>query len=197
MSHELRTPLNAIIGFGQLLEMDGLDETQREYVDRILNGGQHLLKLINEVLDISRIETGTVSISLEPIDVDAAVADALTLIGPMAAQRGLRVAAPDRPPQPRYVVADQQRLKQILLNLLSNAIKYNGDGGSITVSIEERDASLRILVTDTGSGLTPEQQHRLFVPSNAWEQRPAGPRAPAWASRCQRPWPTSCTARSS
>jgi PAS domain S-box-containing protein len=164
MSHELRTPLNAIIGFGQLLEMNGLDETQREYVDRILKGGQHLLKLINEVLDISRIESGTVSISLEPIDADAAVAEALDLIGPMAAQRGLRVAAPGRPPVQRYVVADQQRLKQILLNLLSNAVKYNRDRGSITVSIEERDDRLRILVTDTGSGLTPEQQDRLFVP---------------------------------
>jgi PAS domain S-box-containing protein len=164
MSHELRTPLNAIIGFGQLLEMNALDETQCEYVDRILKGGQHLLKLINEVLDISRIETGTVSISLEPIDADAAVADALQLIGPMAAQRGLRVAAPARPPEPRYVIADQQRLKQILLNLLSNAVKYNRDGGSITVSVEERDESLRILVADTGSGLTPEQQDRLFVP---------------------------------
>jgi PAS domain S-box-containing protein len=164
MSHELRTPLNAIIGFGQLLEMNGLDETQREYVDRILRGGQHLLKLINEVLDISRIESGTVSISLEPIDADAAVAEALELIGPMAAQRGLRVAAPARPPAQRYVVADQQRLKQILLNLLSNAVKYNRDGGSITVSIEERDDRLRILVTDTGSGLTAEQQDRLFVP---------------------------------
>jgi PAS domain S-box-containing protein len=164
MSHELRTPLNAIIGFGQLLEMNGLDETQCEYVERILKGGQHLLKLINEVLDISRIESGTVSISLEPIDADAAVADALELIGPMAVQRGLRVAAPARPPEPRYVIADQQRLKQILLNLLSNAVKYNRDGGSITLSVEERDESLRILVTDTGGGLTREQQDRLFVP---------------------------------
>jgi CheY-like chemotaxis protein len=92
------------------------------------------------------------------------VADALQLIGPMAAQRGLRVAAPARPPEPRYVIADQQRLKQILLNLLSNAVKYNRDGGSITVSVEERDESLRILVADTGSGLTPAQQDRLFVP---------------------------------
>jgi PAS domain S-box-containing protein len=164
MSHELRTPLNAIIGFGQLLEMDGLDETQREYVERILRGGQHLLKLINEVLDISRIESGTVSISLEPIDADGAVAEALELISPMAAQRGLRVAAPERPPAPRYVVADHQRLKQILLNLLSNAVKYNRDGGSITVSIEERDERLTILVSDTGGGLTREQQDRLFVP---------------------------------
>jgi PAS domain S-box-containing protein len=164
MSHELRTPLNAIIGFGQLLEMDGLDETQREYVERILRGGQHLLKLINEVLDISRIESGTVSISLEPIDADGAVAEALELISPMAAQRGLRVAAPERPPAPRYAVADHQRLKQILLNLLSNAVKYNRDGGSITVSIEERDERLTILVSDTGGGLTREQQDRLFVP---------------------------------
>ena len=164
MSHELRTPLNSIIGFGQLLEMDDLDEDQREYTGRILQGGRHLLELINEVLDISRIESGNLGISLEPVDAQAAVAEALELIRPMADDRGLRVVAPDVEDEPSYVLADQQRLKQILLNLLSNAVKYNREGGSITVSLEEASDTLRIAVADTGKGLTAEQLERLFVP---------------------------------
>ena len=164
MSHELRTPLNSIIGFGQLLEMDGLDETQAEYVERILKGGRHLLDLINEVLDISRIEAGTLGLSLEPVDAHAAIDEALGLIRPMAAARGLRVYPPAAPPTPAYVTADQQRLKQVFLNLLSNAVKYNRDGGAITVSLQETAERLRFMVADTGAGLTNEQVQRLFVP---------------------------------
>ena len=164
MSHELRTPLNSIIGFGQLLEMDGLDETQREYVERILKGGRHLLDLINEVLDISRIEAGTLGISLEPVDAHTAITEALALIRPMAADRGLRLYLPSAPPELSYVTADQQRLKQILLNLLSNGVKYNRDGGAITVSLEQRGERVRLMVADTGAGLSAEQMQRLFVP---------------------------------
>ncbi|HET6910753.1 MAG TPA: ATP-binding protein [Mycobacteriales bacterium] len=165
MSHELRTPLNAILGFGQLLSLDELNESQAESVDQILKGGRHLLDLINEVLDIARIETGTLPLSPEPVLVSEVVADSLTLMQPLAAHRRLRLNA-DRPsPAQLHVLADRQRLKQILLNLIGNAIKYNHDGGSVTVSFERGDDDqLRIHVTDTGPGIRPEQLPRLFVP---------------------------------
>jgi signal transduction histidine kinase/CheY-like chemotaxis protein len=163
MSHELRTPLNSIIGFARLLEFNELDDARREYVGYILKGGHHLLELINEILDISRVEAGTLGISLEPVDVDAAVAHALELIRPMAAERGLRINGASGASPARYAAADQQRMNQILLNLLSNAVKYNREGGEITVSVEERGKRIRIVVADTGIGLTPGQVQQLFV----------------------------------
>jgi signal transduction histidine kinase/ActR/RegA family two-component response regulator len=165
MSHELRTPLNAILGFGQLLTLDELTESQAESVDQILKGGRHLLDLINEVLDISRIETGTLPLSPEPVLVSEVVDDTLTLMQPLAAHRRLRLVSARPVPAQVHVLADRQRLKQILLNLIGNAIKYNHDAGSVTVSFETTDdGQLRIHVTDTGPGIRPEHLPRLFVP---------------------------------
>ncbi|MGQ0549631.1 MAG: PAS domain S-box protein, partial [Armatimonadota bacterium] len=123
MSHELRTPLNAILGFAQLLEMDPLAPEQRESVQHILKGGQHLLDLINEVLDITRIEIGRVALSSEPVPVRDVVKESLELIAPLAAQRDIRITGPAQI-HPGHVLADRQRLKQVLLNFLSNAVKY-------------------------------------------------------------------------
>jgi CheY-like chemotaxis protein len=163
MSHELRTPLNAILGFGQLLEMDDMDEGQRESVDQILRAGRHLLDLINEVLDISRIESGRLLLSVEPVDVAEALGEALDLVSPLAAQRGIRIVRPED--TGAFVQADRQRVKQILLNLLSNAVKYNRDGGSITLTSGEwSPGRFRIGVADTGPGIPLEKLTLVFNP---------------------------------
>jgi PAS domain S-box-containing protein len=164
MSHELRTPLNAILGFGQLLDMDELTEHQEEAVRQILKGGGHLLDLINEVLDIARIEVGRMQLSLEPVAVNELVGDAAGLVRPLADQRRVRieVALADGDP---YVVADRQRLQQVLLNLLSNAVKYNREGGSVRCSTRSVGTErLRIDVSDDGMGIPKEEFERLFVP---------------------------------
>ena len=161
MSHELRTPLNGIIGFSQLLEMELEEPTQRESVAHIQKGGRHLLSLINEVLDIARIEAGKMSISLEPVLVDDVVRTAIDLIGPQAAARGITVE--DQVSADVYAVADRQRLQQVLLNFLSNAVKYNRDGGTIVVTCAA-GAAVRVAVTDTGPGIPPAMLTRLFTP---------------------------------
>jgi signal transduction histidine kinase/ActR/RegA family two-component response regulator len=165
MSHELRTPLNAVLGFAQVLEIGDLTDAQRLAVTQITKGGQHLLELINDVLDISRIETGNLALSAEPVLVDDVVEDVLDLVEPLAAQRDVRCIAGAGEGNSSYVLADRQRLKQVLLNLLSNAIKYNRPGGTVTVTRERRsDGRLRISVTDTGRGIPAEQRDRLFEP---------------------------------
>jgi two-component system sensor histidine kinase/response regulator len=165
MSHELRTPLNAILGFSQLLEMDHLTPEQLEGVQQIRKGGRHLLDLINEVLDISRIEAGRMSLSLEPVPVARTLAEAVDLIRPLVDQRGIRIEAPAEVAEDHHVRADRQRLSQVLLNLLSNAVKYNHDGGTVAVSWHETGGSgLRIAVRDTGRGIAPEAMERLFSP---------------------------------
>ena len=165
MSHELRTPLNAILGFGQLLEMDSLSAKQREHVEDILKGGHHLLDLINEVLEIARIEAGRLSISPEPISVQEVVQESLTLIAPISAREGLRLEDGTAGIPDRFVWADRQRFKQVLLNLLSNAVKYNRKGGLVALAYEViPEDRLRIKVSDTGPGITPERLERLFIP---------------------------------
>jgi signal transduction histidine kinase/ActR/RegA family two-component response regulator len=164
MSHELRTPLNSILGFGQILEMETLGERQRECVERILTAGRHLLGLINEMLEISRIEAGRLSLSLEPVPLQATVAGAMDLVAPLAAQRRVALQM-DVPDARRHVLADRQRLQQVLLNLLSNAVKYNRENGRVTVSTAAAaDGRVRIRVTDTGPGIPAEHQARLFTP---------------------------------
>jgi PAS domain S-box-containing protein len=163
MSHELRTPLNGIIGFAQLLELDPLSADQRESVEHILKGGRHLLTLINEVLDIARIEADSLSISLEPVLARDVVRSALDLIRPQAAAR--RVMLSEAVAGERYVMADRQRLQQVLLNLLSNAVKYNREGGSVSVSCTDDAATgVRLAVRDTGRGIAPTMLERLFTP---------------------------------
>jgi CheY-like chemotaxis protein/nitrogen-specific signal transduction histidine kinase len=165
MSHELRTPLNAILGFAQLLEMDSLVPDQHESVEHILKGGHHLLNLINEVLDIARIEAGQLSFSPEPVRVQEVVEESLDLVTPLAAERGIRLSSELVQTFDGHVLADRQRLKQVLLNLLSNAVKYNREGGSVAVACEEvPQGRLRLMVRDTGLGLPPEMLDRLFTP---------------------------------
>jgi signal transduction histidine kinase/ActR/RegA family two-component response regulator len=166
MSHELRTPLNAILGFSQLLELDELDETQRKSVAQIIKGGRHLLALINDILDISRIEGGNLAMSLEPVRVDEVMAETVTLMRPMAAARGIELLAADSGTlASANVLADRQRVTQIILNLVSNAIKYNRPDGRVTLSCEPVEGEhFRIVVTDTGPGISVENLDRLFVP---------------------------------
>ena len=164
MSHELRTPLNAILGFGQLLQLGDLTEEQRQNVEEIIKGGRHLLDLINEVLDIARIEVGKLPISVEPVEVEDVLGEALGLIRPLAEQRGLSMGPLGPEYQNLYVLADKQRLKQVLLNLLSNAVKYNTEAGTIRVLCKTSPGGIRIGVADTGPGIPPEKLGQLFVP---------------------------------
>jgi signal transduction histidine kinase len=165
MSHELRTPLNAVLGFAQLLELDDLDEDSRDSVAQILKGGRHLLDLINEVLDIARIESGTLRLSSEPVSIATVVDDVLQLTAPLAAAQGIELVAGPAPETPTHVLADHQRLIQILLNLVGNAIKYNRPGGKVLVTSQPIGPSrMRIKVNDTGAGIGPEQRELLFTP---------------------------------
>jgi PAS domain S-box-containing protein len=165
MSHELRTPLNVVLGFGQILEMRGsLTDRDGEAVEQILKAGRHLLELINEVLDLSRIESGRMAISPEPVAIAELAGEALDLIRPLAHERTVRLTA-DLGACHRHVTADRQRLKQVLLNLLSNAVKYNRDGGEVAVSCAEgAPGRLRLQVKDTGPGIPAALMDRLFEP---------------------------------
>ena len=163
MSHELRTPMNAILGFAQLLEMDDLTPGQHEGLNHILQGGRHLLDLINEVLDISRIEAGRMSLSIEPVDILEALKESFNLVEPLARQREIRLVGP-MGCGTAYLLADRQRLKQVLINLISNAIKYNRINGTVTVIAERIDARMRISIADTGLGIPEEKFGQLFTP---------------------------------
>ncbi|SDN98397.1 ATP-binding protein [Geodermatophilus sp. DSM 45219] len=171
MSHELRTPLNAILGFGQLLELGELVGEDAENVEQILRAGRHLLDLINEVLDVVRIESGALGLSLEPVEVGDVVAESLDLVRTAAVARGITVRTPDRF-NGAAVVADRQRFKQVLVNLLSNAVKYNRDGGSIEVrwalpatgGTDGPAPRLRLTVTDTGHGIPADRLDDVFTP---------------------------------
>tara|TARA_R110001583_G_scaffold121925_2_gene273093 strand:- start:1464 stop:4316 length:2853 start_codon:yes stop_codon:yes gene_type:complete len=163
MSHELRTPLNAIVGFGEILQMELLSTTQQEYTDHILKAGKHLSSLINEVLEIARIEAGQQNLSIEAVQVSTLIKESWDLMRPMAANRGVKLNYIEDNDE-HYVMADLQRLKQVLLNLLSNAVKYNCPNGTITVSCRKRihDNTLRISVQDNGNGIAPENYTRVF-----------------------------------
>lgn len=164
MSHELRTPMNAILGFAQLLEDEALTPEQRDAIARILKAARHLLGLINEVLDISRIEAGRLNLQIERLQPFEVVQSAIELMAPLVAQRGIELVAPAFDGH-WSVTADRQRLTQVLVNLLGNAVKYNRESGEVRVSFEETKAHrLRIRVADTGFGIAPEQLSKLFVP---------------------------------
>jgi signal transduction histidine kinase/ActR/RegA family two-component response regulator len=165
MSHELRTPLNAVLGFAQLLEFDHLSDDQKESVQQIERAGRHLLYLIDEVLDIARVDTGELRLSPEPTGAAELIAEAISLVAPLAEQRSIRLVADDTGAGGGHVIADRQRLKQILLNLLSNAIKYNREAGEVRIALHANgDARLAISVTDTGAGLSEQQLCMLFEP---------------------------------
>jgi signal transduction histidine kinase/CheY-like chemotaxis protein len=175
MSHELRSPLASILGFGELLELSSLDEQQTAKVTMILKAGKHLLSLINDVLDLSRIESGQISISLEPVALQPLVDDALALMRPLADARAIAIRPTEIAPGLGYAIADNQRLKQIVINLISNAVKYNREGGTVAISISAADDDrVRISIADTGAGLDEAQRARLFVPFERLEAASAG-----------------------
>jgi PAS domain S-box-containing protein len=168
MSHELRTPLSAILGFAQLMESASPQPTasQKRSIDQILKGGWYLLGLINEILDLSLIESGKLSLSPEPVALSDVMRECQVLIEPQAQKYGISVAFPGVE-IPFFVEADHTRLKQILINLLSNAIKYNKTGGSVVVDCTASTPQrVRVSVRDTGAGLSPEQLAQLFQPFN-------------------------------
>jgi len=170
MSHELRTPMNAILGFAQLLEMGELNKSQMKGVGHILSSGKHLLDLINEVLDISRIESGKVSLLLEPVALDDIIQEMTDTIQPLIYARQLSLELVRCSDISLFVKSDRQRLKQVLLNLLNNAIKYNEANGSVKIKTEiihnagMNPDSIRISITDSGSGISTENIQKLFKP---------------------------------
>lgn len=173
MSHELRTPLNAILGFAQILAADNMPTTpeqKKEFSGHILKSGRHLLTLINEILDLAKVEAGALTLSMEPVGLAEILAECRSMIEPLAAARGIRVqfpAAGDPESAVALVQADRTRLKQVLLNLLSNAVKYNREGGTVSVACAAHAPDrLRLSVVDTGMGLRPEQVAALFQPFN-------------------------------
>jgi len=168
MSHELRTPLNAILGFAQLVESGSPTPTpsQKRNIDQILKAGWYLLELINEILDLALIESGRLTLSVEPVSLGEVMLECRAMIEPQAQKRGINMTFPHFA-TPRFVKADRTRVKQVLINLLFNAIKYNKPNGAVAVdcSLSAAD-SIRISVRDTGTGLAPEQLAQLFQPFN-------------------------------
>jgi PAS domain S-box-containing protein len=168
MSHELRSPLNSILGFAQLLDSGSPSPTalQHRNIDKILKGGWYLLTLINEILDLSLIESGKLALSLEPLSLSQVLLDCQSLIEPLAEARSITVNFP-KFTNPLHIIADPIRLKQVIVNLLSNAIKYNCPNGTVDLTVSSDDMQvLRISVHDTGEGLPPEKLTQLFQPFN-------------------------------
>lgn len=163
MSHELRTPLNAILGFGQLLGLQDLGRRPNESVNHILTAGQHLLGLIDEVLDLAKIESGKLDFARESAHVASLVALTLEMLGPLAMQAGVRLL-PIKENDHVYAAAEQRRLRQILLNLVSNAIKYNRPGGEVAVRWRRVQDRIRIEVADTGPGIPPADLKKIGQP---------------------------------
>ncbi len=164
MSHELRTPLNAIIGFSEVLleRMFGeLNEKQNEYVDDVLSSGRHLLSLINDILDLSKIEAGRMDLELAQFDIPLAVENTITLVRERASRHGISL---HREVDKRLgdFVGDERKIKQILLNLLSNAVKFTSEGGRVEVKAVMADGPVEISVSDTGIGIAPEDQEKIF-----------------------------------
>ena len=168
MSHELRTPLNAILGFGQLLQKDDNKlsvRDRKDYIDEIMTAGTHLLNLIDDVLNLSHIESKGSLLKIEPVDAIRVIKECNEMLRPMAVKEQLSLSA-ELPETMVLVMADSTRLRQVLINLLSNAIKYNYLNGKINVSAEIKDKYLRISVRDSGRGISPEKQTELFTPFN-------------------------------
>ncbi|MBE9515731.1 MAG: DUF3365 domain-containing protein [Proteobacteria bacterium] len=163
MSHELRTPMNAILGFTQLIELDADSEKEKQNCKEILSAGNHLLELINEVLDLSRIESGNLDIKITSVSVDEMINETLGLLTSISEEKGIHIS--EYVPTGLYVYADNTRLRQVLLNLISNAIKYNHDNGNIRVDVTCKAADVvRISVSDTGHGLDESQLQNIFKP---------------------------------
>ncbi|MEI7676806.1 MAG: PAS domain S-box protein [Bacteroidales bacterium] len=170
MSHELRTPMNSILGFAQLLEMGDLNLNQKKGVNHIMKSGKHLLNLINEVLDISRIEAGRLDISIEPIQIDTIILEMMDILTPFAERHQIKLQLAPSDVNKSFVNADLQSFRQVLLNLINNAIKFNKQGGDVTVKAEIKaenkndKSTIRISISDTGRGLRQEDISKLFIP---------------------------------
>lgn len=165
MSHELRTPLNGILGFAQLLELDEtLNNEQQDYVQEILGGGRHLLSLINDILDLSRIENGQLKVSIEEVNLLSIINECIQIVQPMAKKKSISILNQLDQKQTIYVLADAIRLKQILLNLLENAIKYNREGGKVIIFSYLKGNDQIIHVVDTGIGIADDEYQKVFVP---------------------------------
>ncbi|HWA83752.1 MAG TPA: ATP-binding protein, partial [Fimbriimonadaceae bacterium] len=163
MSHELRTPLNAILGFGQLLQMQSEDENQVVMLGHIVEGGRHLLSLVNEILDISRIDSRRIAFDLQPVDIRRLVREVHDLLTPAAMSQRVSVHIENGEHDGAFALADPQRLRQILVNLVTNAVKYNHEGGSVWIRTVNADGRIRIEVQDNGPGIAPDKRHRLFT----------------------------------
>ncbi len=170
MSHELRTPMNSILGFAQLLNMGDLNPGQKKGVNHIMRSGKHLLDLINEVLDISRIEAGRLSLSLEPVQVNEVIVEMMELVRHQAAERNVKLELVSPKENLLYIKSDKQRIKQILLNLITNAIKYNRKDGAVFVetNVQAKNEAgivpVRISIRDNGMGIAEEDIPKLFNP---------------------------------
>ena len=163
MSHELRTPMNAVLGFSQLMKLDAKTEIEKQNCDEITNAGNHLLELINEVLDLAKIESGNLDVSIEVVEIDKIVDETLKLLTSLAEDKGINI---DEYVKTGYrVYADKTRLKQVFLNLISNAIKYNTKNGTVNVNavLKEHD-TMKINIVDTGLGFNENQLDKLFTP---------------------------------
>jgi PAS domain S-box-containing protein len=177
MSHELRTPLNAILGFAQLLERDRkqpLSERQVERLAYVLRGGEHLLRLIDDVLDLSRIEAGRILVSSEPVDIAEVLAEVVHTLEPMASRARIQIVSPAVPSGTPWVIADRTRLAQVLMNFGSNAIKYGKADGHLTFRTELGPSSVRITVIDDGIGIPEDKRDKIFEPFQRAGQE-AGP----------------------
>ena len=168
MSHELRTPMNAILGFAQILELDTdeqpLTKSQQDCIEEILKAGNHLLRLINEILDLAKIESGSISIFIEPVEVQEVINEVVGLIAPLAAQNNLTLINRFKASSNIYVNADRTRFKQVLLNLLSNAVKYNKENGTIILECLKINDYMKFVITDTGIGIDSSNLDYVFQP---------------------------------
>jgi signal transduction histidine kinase len=166
VSHELRTPLNAVIGFSDLMRTDAaepLTPTQMARLDRVVDGGQYLLRLVNDLLDVARLEVGELSVSLGSVRLASLLRNAVDLLEPARVARGVTIALDDVPPQ-LFVVADPVRLKQVFVNILSNAIKYNRAFGTVFIGFSQTPTQAVLTVRDQGAGMSAQQQRDLFIP---------------------------------
>ncbi len=164
MSHELRTPLNAVLGFAQLLQIDELAPNQQEAVDQILRAGHHLLGLLNEVLDLERITSGRLDVHVQPVRVMPVLQEAVELAQPLAVASGIAIDVRSSRDGTVHVLADDQRLRQVLLNLITNGVKFNRPHGRVTVTVHVVHDAFVIRVADTGPGIAPDDFDRIFTP---------------------------------
>ena len=165
MSHELRTPLNAILGFSEILQLDEKDEEKRKYIQEIIGGGNHLLELINQILDLAKIESGHVDLSIKEHSLNKIINFSLSMIKPLADKNDIQIENKTSSLPDKNISIDEMRFKQVLLNILSNAIKYNSESGTVTIDYSSNDNNmLSLSISDTGKGFTSEQLTHLFEP---------------------------------